>query len=171
MSRQRGIAWARGIGFVLGAGIAVSAIAGWTLPRGTGRPGADVAVVFLQTGELQLSSLTPVIDESSLYPGTPAEGSVDVRNSSGSRLDVGLSAEPSVEALDRLLWIDISAAGRRIFRGPLGALRDGSQRFTISPLATRTLDVRAWLPASVAGGYEGSIDDVNLTFDPRVVAP
>jgi hypothetical protein len=170
MSRRRGIGWARGIGFVLGAGIAVSAIAGWTLPRGTGRSGADVAIAFLQTGELQLSSLTPVIDESGLHPGTSADGSVDVRNSSGSRLSVAVLAEPSIAALDEVLWVDVSAGGRGIFHGPLGGLRAGSRRFTISPLDTRTLDVRAWLPASVAG-YEGRIDDVNLVFDPRVVAP
>jgi hypothetical protein len=172
MTAERGIGWARGIGFVLGVSLAVTAVLGWRLPRGTGRLGADVAIAFLQTGELQLAETTPLITASGLRPGASATGTVDVRNSSGSRLSVSVTAEPSITDLDRLLWIDITAAGERLFRGPLGELRDGAgRRFTISPLQTRTLDVRAWLPATVTDGFEGRIDQVNLTFQPRVAAP
>jgi hypothetical protein len=171
MNAARRIGWARGIGFVLGISLAVTAVVAWRLPRGTGRLGADVAIAFLQTGELQLSSVTPIITSSGLRPGASAAGTVDVRNSSGSRLSVAVTAEPSTADLDRLLWIDIAAAGKHIYHGPLGDLREGStQRFTISAQQTRTLDVRTWLPSTV-DGFEGRIDEVTLTFQPRVVSP
>jgi hypothetical protein len=170
MTAERGIGWARGIGFVLGISVALTAVLGWRLPRGAGRLGADVAIGFVQTGELQLSAVTPLINASGLRPGASAEGTVGVRNSSGSRLSVVVTAEPSISDLNRLLWIEISVAGTRIFRGPLGELRYGSGRFRISPQQTRTLDVRAWLPATVDDGYEGRIDSVRLSFDPSAMA-
>lgn len=172
MNAARGIGWARGIGFVLGVSLAISAIIGWRLPRGTGRLGADVAVAFLQTGTLQLSTATPLINASDLRPGgAAANGTVDVRNSSGSTLAVRVKAEPSIADLDSLLWIDVRASGRRVYRGTLGDLRGGSKAFTISPLQTRTLLVRTWLPTDVTNGYDGRIDEVNLTFHEEVVRP
>jgi hypothetical protein len=171
MSAQRGIGWARGIGFVLGVSLAVTAVLGWRLPRGTGRLGADVAVAFLQTGELQLSETTPLITRSGLRPGGSASGTVDVRNSSGSVLSVSVAAEPSIGDLDELLWLDVVASGKRIYHGPVGDLREGSaQRFTIAPLQTKTLDVRTWIPTAVENGFEGRIDSVTLTFGPKVVS-
>jgi hypothetical protein len=169
MSAERGIGWARIVGFVLGVSLAITAVVGWRLSRGTGRLGADVAIAFLQMGELQLSSVTPIINANDLGPGRSAEGSVEVRNSSPSRLSVGVAAEPSISDLDAVLWIDVSAAGKQLFHGTLGDLREGSTRFVISPRQARTLSVRAWLPTDVHGGFEGRIDAVNLTFDPKVV--
>jgi hypothetical protein len=169
MSAERGIGWARIVGFVLGVSLAITAVVGWRLPRGTGRLGADVAIAFLQTGELQLSSVTPIINANDLQPGRSAAGSVEVRNSSPSRLSVGVTAEPSISDLDAVLWIDVSAAGEPLYHGPLGDLRDGSTRFVISSQQARTLTVRAWLPTDVHDGFEGRIDTVNLTFDPKVV--
>lgn len=169
MTAARGIGWARGIGFILGVSLAVTAVVGWRLPRGTGRLGADVAIAFLQTGELQLSDTTPLITSSGLQPGATANGTVEVHNSSPVRLSVSIVAQPSITDLDSLLWVEITAAGRRIFHGPLGDLREGSDRFTISPTQTRTLGVRAWLPTTVDGGFEGRIDEINLTFGQKVV--
>jgi hypothetical protein len=169
MRAERGIGWARGIGFVLGITLAVTAVLGWRLPRGTGRLGADVAIAFLQTGELHLSSTTPLITANGLEPGASAVGSVEVRNIGPSRLSVAIVAQPSISDLDPLLWIELSAGGRQIFRGPLGDLRNGSRPFAIGPEQTRTLDVRTWLPAT-GGGSEGRIDQINLTFDSKAAA-
>jgi hypothetical protein len=169
MSAERGIGWARTLGFVIGVSLAVTAVLGWRLPRGTGRLGADVAVAFLQTGELQLSSVTPIINANDLQPGRSATGTVEVRNSSPARLSVGITAAPSITDLDPVLWIDVSAAGKSLYHGTLGALRGGSARFVISPLQTRALDVRTWLPTDIQGGYQGRIDAVTLTFDPKVI--
>lgn len=170
MSAERGIGWARAIGFVLGVSLAVTAVLGWRLPRGDGRLGADVAIAFLQTGELHLSSTTPSVQASRLQPGGSADGTVEVSNIGPRRLSVAIDAEPSIPDLDQLLWIELTAAGKQIYRGPLGALREGSGRFTISPEQTRTISVRTWLPASVGSGFEGRIDQVNLTFDPKAAA-
>ena len=170
MTAQRGIGWARGVGFVLGVSLAVTAVLGWRLPRGTGRLGADVAIAFLQTGELQLSSTSPVVMATGMRPGRSADGSVEVRNSSPSHLAVGVTAEPSSSDLDGVLFVEVTAAGERLYRGTLGGLREGSVRFAIAPLQTRTLSIRAWLPSDAEGGYEGRVDQVNLDLDPKVVA-
>ena len=141
MTAARSIGWARAVGFVLGVSLAISAVLGWRLPRGTGRLGADVAVAFLQTGTLQLSSVTPLINANDLQPGgATATGTVDVR-----------------------------ASGTPLYHGTLGDLRGGSRPFTISPLQRRTLQVRTWLPTDVSSGYDGRIDEVNLTFHEEVV--
>ena len=170
MTAARGIGWARGIGFVLGVSLAISAVLGWRIPRGTGRLGADVAVAFLQTGTLQQSSVTPLINANDLQPGgAAAAGTVDVRNSSASTLTVRVKAEPSITDLDPLLWIDVRTSGRSLYRGTLGELRDGSRAFTISPLQTRTIEVRTWLPTDASTGYDGRIDEINLTFREEVV--
>ncbi len=170
MTVERGIGWARGIGFALGLAVAIAAVVGWALPRGNGRLGADVVIGFLQTGELHISAPAATINAPALYPGGGAGGSVRVRNIGPSPLSVRVQAQPSIGDLDRLLWIDVAASGRRIFRGPVGELRDGSHgRFTIASGQARTIDVRTWLPSSVDGGYEGRIEQVNLTFDPEVV--
>ena len=170
MTAARSIGWARAVGFVLGVSLAISAVLGWRLPRGTGRLGADVAVAFLQTGTLQLSSVTPLINANDLQPGgATATGTVDVRNRSGSTLAVRVKAEPSIADLDPLLWIDVRASGTPLYHGTLGDLRGGSRPFTISPLQRRTLQVRTWLPTDVSSGYDGRIDEVNLTFHEEVV--
>lgn len=172
MTAARGIGWARGVGFVLGIGLAITAVFGWRLPRGDGRLGADVAIAFLRTGELEVSSTTPIITANGLQPGVSAVGTIDVRNSSGSKLAVDVAAEPSIHDLDALLWVDIVSNGTQIYRGPLGGLRNGADRpFTVSAQQTRTLDVRTWLPTAVDAGFEGRIDEVTLTFQPKVVSP
>ena len=171
MSMQRRFGWARGAGFVLGIALAVTAVLGWRLPRGTGHLGADVVVAFLQTGEIHVSSATPIVTASGLHPGASARGSVEVHNIGPSRLAVAIEAQRSAGALDRLLWIDITSGSARFYRGPIGGLRAGSpHRFSIVRGAVRTLDVRTWIPADVESGYEGQIEQVDLTFDARATA-
>lgn len=170
MSSRRAIGWGRGLGFIAGFAIAVGAVLSWRIPAGTGELGADVSVVALPTGELKLSTTGPFAASSGMHPGSAVMGSVEVSNDTGSELRVTVGAEPSTADLDELLWVELDAGGRDLFRGPLGELRIGtSGAFELRPGETTSLGVRGWLPTSVDGGFQGRIVDLALTFDPRAV--
>lgn len=168
---MRTIGWGRGIGFLIGLAVGLAAVLTWRIPAGTGTLGTDLIVSIAQTGELSVSQPGPFVTANGMRPGgDEATGAVTVHNHSGSDLAVALEASPSLRDLDDLLRFEISAGGRELFSGTVGALRASTQRtFVLSPGQTQTLAVRAWLPASVQGGYQGRIATVDLTMLPKVV--
>jgi hypothetical protein len=171
MNEARTIGRVRATAFVLGIVGALVTVLGWSVPRGDGALNADVVVTAMPTGELDVTPLDPFISASSLAPGADATGSVAVYNETGATLAIRIGAEPSTRDLDDLLWVEVTSGGRSIYRGTLGGLREGStSAFTLRSARSTTLDVRTWLPAGTSSGYEGRIDQINLTFDPGVVA-
>jgi len=170
MRDSKGVRWARGIGFLAGLSIAIAAVVAWRIPPGTGTLGTDLTIAVVPTGELDVSAPGPFVTGTGLRPGTESDapsGSVKVRNETGSTLSFRVKVVPSIADLDRLLWIEVEAGGAQLFRGPLGDLREASERtFRLASGQKTTIGVRAWLPASVTSGYEGRIESVDLTFVP-----
>jgi hypothetical protein len=166
----RAIGWARGVGFVAGFAVAMTAVLSWRIPAGTGTLGADLSVVALRTGELTVSTSAPFLVAGGMRPGSAATGSVDVYNDSGSDLRVTVAAQSSSSDLGDLLWLEVDAAGEDLFRGPLSDLLEGTEKgFEIGPGNTTTLGVRGWLPTSVDQGFEGRSVDLALVMTPRAV--
>jgi hypothetical protein len=161
---------AKPAGFLVGLGVAlvatVMALSAWTLPRGSGSNGADVTVATGPTGELGIP-IGPFVRGNDLRPGgDPAEGTIPVRNQTGTDLAVTVRAMPSIPDLDDLMMVQVSAGSRSVYRGTLAGLEVGSgQAFLLRPGRTRDLAVRAWLPGSVSDGYQNRIEDVTLAFD------
>jgi hypothetical protein len=159
------IVW-RVSGLLLGAGIALVALASWRMPPAGGRLGADVRILSAPTGELDVSPAGPFLSVTNLEPGSPgggALGELGVRNQTGSRLSVRVRLLPSTADLDALLRVRVSAGGERLLDGTLGGLRTWSAgAFHLSSGERRELHVQAWLPGTVRDGYQGRVEDVGL---------
>ena len=105
----------------------------------------------------------PLLASDSLRPGNRAAGTLRLRNQTGSRLNVGLRAEPSSTALDGLARVRISAGDRVLADTTLQELRQGTPaRLPLAPGASARLRVVASIPADVETGYEGARVEVRL---------
>ncbi|GEM_PF-1774940 len=168
MADGRGMGRVRGVGLALGLSVAAFAILAWRIPPGDGTLGTDLIVAAVPTGEIQVASPGPFLTGTAMHPGPQSagpSGRMTIRNISAITQLVRVSASVNISDLDGILWIDLESGGRRLFRGPVGRLRHGSPgSVVLRPGATATFEVRAWLPASVAGGYEGRIANVDLSF-------
>jgi len=154
---------ARIVGFVGGVAAVAVLAAGWQIGRGTGAVGADVTVVAAPTGELALPS-GPFVRGVGLEPGGRAQGSVPVRNQTGSTLAVSVKVLPSIGDLDAVLRVRMTAGGHSVYEGPLGGLRDWSPPFRLGSGRSTALGVQVQLPAGSDGASHGRIDDITLAF-------
>ncbi len=165
---RRGNGWARAIGFMAGLTIAAVAVLAWRIPVGNGTLGTDLIVATGPTGELVVSQTGPFISATGMHPGAEADapsGSVRVENQTAETISVKVRALPSTPDLNSLLWIAIDAGGKQLYRGPVGAIRQGTPNaFTLDSTQKETIDVRTWLPPTVTSGYEGRIANVDITF-------
>jgi hypothetical protein len=159
--------WARRIGLAVGLAAAAATVLAGRLPAGDGTLGAEVVVAAHPSGELGVRPSGPFLRGVDLRPGDEARGEVEVVNQTGLPLEVRVRGLPSSTQLDGLLHVAIEAGPDPLFRGTLGELRGWSpDALRLDPGEARTLSVRAWLPGSVEGGYEGRVEQVGLEFGP-----
>ncbi len=170
---RRGIGASRALGLVMGLAIALTAVRAWALPPGQGELGTDLIMATAPTGELAVSVTGPFLTGTGMRPGAQADGPsgrFDVYNRTAATLAIQVKAQPSRPDLDDLLWVEVDAAGDRVYRGALSGLTEGSPgSFRLAPTQTVTLSVRAWLPTDVKAGYQGRVVTVDLTFVPTPV--
>jgi hypothetical protein len=123
------------------------------------------------TPVLGVSPSRRFLSTSDLTPGPPeagASGTVTVRNQSARPLEVRLRVARSNRDLDDVLRLELAAGGERVFRGRLRALRRWTERsFELRSLERMRVRVRAWLPASLRGGYEARGADLTLEWKTR----
>jgi hypothetical protein len=156
--------WIRPAAFAGGILIVVVALGHLTI-RSTGRTlGAELRIALVPSGETQVSRIGPFLVATDMRPhGRMERGAVSVANTAGKTLAFRVRAKPSAPDLDKLVRVDVSAGGGQVYRGTLGALRSWTrQGFMLQSGARTRLELRVWLPASVAGGYRGRIEDVDL---------
>ncbi len=167
--KSRGDRWARGAGIALGLTIAGGALLSWRIPPGTGTLGTDVIIASQPSGEIAVTPTGPFVSGIHMEPGAQDSGStgtIKVRNQTGRTLQVHLRGLPSTVDLDALLWVQIDAGERELFRGPVGGLRAWTlESFSLRPGQRQTVSVQTWLPSSVQTGYEGRIATVDLEFE------
>ena len=155
--------WARIAGFTAGVAAVAALVAGWQVDRGTGTVGADVTVVAAPTGELDIPAGT-FLRGIGLEPGDTAHGSVPVRNQTGSTLAISVRALPSIQDLDPLLQVRMTAGGHAVYEGTLGGLRDWSRAFRLTSGNRAALAFDLSLPDGSDEGIHGRIDDISLEF-------
>src|SRR3954454_20870278 len=110
----------RGIGLLLGAALAVTALLSWRLPPGRSTLAATVTVVAQPSGEPALSPGGTLINATALKPSAASSadtGALRVRNQTGATLDVHLRGVPSQPDLNDALMIDVSSGATSIFSG------------------------------------------------------
>jgi hypothetical protein len=158
--------WLQRFGFALGL---VAAAAGLLAARVPAEPpglGLDLTVVPAAPKTLTLRPPGPLLTAPGMQAGGKgAGGSVTVLNPTAGTERVRVRALPSSRAVDRALMVELTAAGRPIYRGPLGGLRNPPGE----PIVLQTGDgvavrLHVWLPAGTRG-WRGHIEDIDLAFD------
>jgi hypothetical protein len=169
--RRSTTAICRLVGLLAGFGLAAAGIASWHVEAGTRRPGATLKLLAAQSGELEVSTVQPFLEVDDLQPGPPAAaavGHLDVRNLTGSVLDVQLRAVPSSGDLDQFVHVEVAAGQHTIASGHLGQLRQWSElSFQLKPGEQQRLLATAWLLPTAGDGYHGRVDEVTLQFQSR----
>lgn len=168
------IEWtSRAAGLLAGIAVAAGAVASWRLPGGSGVVGADIRFLAAPTGELEVTPTGPFVSATNLRAGSvPARGDMEVRNQTGATVSVRFRAVPSLSDLDDLLVIRAQTGDERLFEGTLSGLRSGSDRsLRLASGERRIVRVETWLPATVAGGYEGRVADIALEPAVEVIRP
>jgi hypothetical protein len=172
MSKRSKIA-ARLTGFACGIAVAGAFVAaGWT-PPSEARLGAHVTMQTPATGELAVAPEGRFLEAANLEPGgiqASASGVSTITNQTAVPLSLRGRVLASPPNLDELLRVRIVAAGKRIFDGQLGGLRDWTRRsFRIQSAQDAEIEVEAWLPASVSGAYETRSAKLTLVWKTRPV--
>ena len=164
---------ARVAGALIGIGLAVALVVGSRPEARVIEPSASARFTFAPSGELELLPSPPaaVLATDSLAPGVaPSVAGFEVRNQTGSRLDVGFRARPSSTAMDGMVRVRLTGAGETFADTTLQGLRDGGgSTFTLGPGMTRRLRLEAWIPPDVTTGFDAQSVDVTLSAVARPV--
>jgi hypothetical protein len=161
--RQR---WTSRVAFVAGVVLAAAVLAAGRVPA-EGRPlEAHASLAARATGGVSASPERRAVASRRLAPGGPAlRGQVRLLNQTSKGVSLLVRAAPAERALDPLVLVELRAAGARPLRTTLGGLRRWRRLGgTLASQAERRLAIRAWIPASVAGGHEGRRADITLEF-------
>lgn len=130
--------------------------------------GLHLDVTLVGTGALAVEAPSPLVQVRNLLPGDDRVVEADglVRNETGRTMTVRLRAVPSTVEVDEILNLEIFAAERLVYAGTLGALREWTaESFEVGMGQVQTVRVRALLPATVTGGYEGRVERVSLELN------
>lgn len=144
---------ARVAGLLAGLGlVGIVALGAWRVPA-SGRPATvGVDVRALSSGEVGAEPAGSVVGPAELVPGGPAvSGRVRLSN----RTAAALAARPRVTGgereLDAVVSLTLTVAGRVVYRGPMGGLRDGVSTPVLLPRGGgAVVGVRAHVPEGSA---------------------
>jgi hypothetical protein len=162
-------AWARRIGLAVGLVLALAAVLSWRIPAEGAGLGADARFVAVPPGELTLEPSGAFLSARRLRPGDGADGRLSVRNIAGAPVAVRVRGLPSARDLDRLLTVELEAGGARLFRGPLGDLREWTRPVVLDRGEARAIEARARLSEAAGTRAAGAEVDVTveLSVEPR----
>jgi hypothetical protein len=164
---------ARAGGFVAGLAVAASFVVAGLTPASETHLGAEVTFQTLPTGDLAVDPEGRFLEASNLDPSGPAgaaRGVSTLTNQTAIPLALRARVLPSSRNLDDLLRVRITAAGKRIFDGMLGQLREWTQRsIRLASGKDAEIVVLAWLPPSVREGYEARGTKLTLIWKTHAV--
>jgi hypothetical protein len=159
--------WLRRGAFAAGAVAAATLVAiGW-LPNAGGVLGLDVLVTATPTGELGVTPAGQVAAADALQPGQgELRGRITLQSAARAAMTVRVRQRPSLGDADRALRIRLTAAGRVLYDGTAGGLRQPTAAaIPIAPYAAASLDVRAWLPKDAPEGWSGRSVTIPLEYE------
>jgi hypothetical protein len=152
-------------GAVIGAALAASLLAGWTVSGGARAVPASVTIVADRSDTLDLRAAVVPQGHATLAPASAAlEWAFTARNATARALVVRIRAVPQDAALDGALALRVQTRGETIFSGLLRDLRQrGSDTFVLASHKTARVEVHASIPAA-ARGYDARVESVVLRF-------
>lgn len=164
---------ARGVGVLLGVGVAASLLIASRPSANVARLPAIVSFTIAGSGELEVTPrpARPLMIARSLTAGgAPASATFTVRNQTARTLTVAFGARGGGRELDGLLRIRMDAGHRTLADSTLQGLRHASARtLRLRSGATRAITLTAWIPAQT-NDYEGRNVAIRLTATPRRAA-
>jgi hypothetical protein len=161
--RQR---WTSRVAFAAGVFLAAAVLLAGRVPA-EGRPlDARASVAATASGGVSVAPERRVVASRRLAPGGPAlRGRVRVLNQTSEGVSLLVRAAAPERALDQFVHVELRAGHARPLRTTLGGLRRWRRLGgTLASQAERRIAVRAWIPASVAGGHEGRRAEIGLEF-------
>ena len=146
--------------------VAVVALQSWRVPASPSAAGLELDLRAVPSGEVGVAPAGRVLGGTALTPGGPdVRGRVRLTN----RTAQAVAARPLLSGgdpeFDRLVELELTAAGREVFRGRLGDLRDDVS--TSVPLRrgdTVPVAVRAWVPQGAGDAAVARAGRWTLTF-------
>jgi hypothetical protein len=147
--------------------VAVVALNAWRVPASPRAAGVEVALRAVPSGEVGVAPAGPLLDgRAVLTPGGPAvRGRVRLSNLTAGALEARPRVTGGDRALDRVVELELTVAGRVVFRGPLGGLRDGvSTPVPLRRSGSATVRVTARVPAGAAEDAVARAGRWTLTF-------
>jgi hypothetical protein len=147
-------AWARGAGAILGVGAVAAVLVTAAPDPARAVPEASVALALNRTATLGVDPVGTIIPATALHAGGGRAATVTLTNQGDRRTQVRLRIVPSAPDADTALAVELRAGGRRVFQGPLGALRTWTgtaihlEPGTSTPLTVRLTAVATLPPAT-----------------------
>lgn len=142
------------------------ALQAWRVPGAPSAAGVDVDLRAVPTGEVGVAPAGPVLARRTLRPGGPAaRGRVRLSNRTAGMLAARPRVTGGDDALDDVVEVELTVAGRVVFRGPLGGLRDDvSTPVPLQRGGSATIGVSARVPASAGDDAVARAGRWTLTF-------
>ena len=137
----------RAVAVLFGASVTLGVISSGSVHGEPADLGARVQVNAAPTGELGVDPAGTVLTVPRLRPGSPANGTVTVRNQTAVPLAVRASVGRPSGAGSDAISITVTPS-----------------TFDLAPSASRSLDVHASIAAGAAGTYEGTTLDATLNL-------
>ena len=161
---------ARWTGLVAGLALATAILVLGRVPGGHGVAGAALGLSATPVTQLGVSPAgREFLTTRGLKPGAPAaEGNLVIANYTGRPLTAGVRLSGADRDLDRILHVAVSAAGRTLFDGTLGDLREpGRLGLGLAARRSGRLLFRTWVPRGVpTREYQGRFARLNVELRP-----
>jgi hypothetical protein len=142
------------------------ALQAWRVPASPRAAGLEVDLRAVPSGEVGVAPAGAVIRARALTPGgPPARGRVRLSNRTAEELGARPRVTGGDPALDRLVEVELVAAGRVVFRGPVGRLRgDLAALVPLRRGGTADVAVRASVPRGAGRDAVARAGRWTLTF-------
>jgi hypothetical protein len=151
----------------LGASAALAALSSWQLTGGSTPSPARLSLVTDYSHTLDVRPAGVAVTRP-LVPSAAGNGltqRVTVRNATGGALRVQLRASRVDPALDQIVALRITLAGRTLYSGSLATLlRPTSASFDLRSHASAHLTLHMWLPATHSDAWHARVGTVTVSF-------
>jgi hypothetical protein len=157
-------------GFLLGGVLAAAVLLAGRMPESGAAAGARLTIDAQPNAQLGVSPAgRDFLTARNLQPGGPeARGELTVSAYARGERSVHLRADVQEPTLDQVVRLEITAGGRRLFRGPLAELRRWTARgVEVATGEIRKIHFSAWIPASIQDGHQGRSSELTLELTTR----
>ncbi len=154
------------LSFLVGAATALSLLAGWRVPAGSGQVGTDLMLSIGRSNAVELSRTGTVVSARDLRPGRRVEAAVVAHNPGAAVLRLRPTLQvASGAALARELRAELRADGRQLYAGSLAGLTARSAPLRLAPGRSSRVQLVVTLPRSAGATARGRTFQGSLVLE------